>query len=205
MLGAAAVAVLAAATLSACRTNVGNAATIDGHRVSESDVGSYLTPKAQAVAEQDSSGGSLNVPARSFVLETIIVDRLLARIVDALPGDPPTKGALAKIRQQGLAGSSESAVAKKSGVIGFTAAFNTVWVHSKILNTVLGNAQQQGGIDVRTLAAKTRFPVSVNPRYGTWDRATFSLLSGSDAGLPDFLKLQPSHPPAASGTPAPPK
>lgn len=199
MVGAAVCVVLGATTLGACRTNVGVAATVDGHRFSESDVGDYLTPQAKPVTEQN---GTIQVPARSFVLETLIVDRLLIKIVDALPGNPPSQGTLAQVTQRGLNGSSMSKVAEAAGIKGYTAAFDKVWVRTKVYNTVLGQAQQ-ANVDVRAAVAKLRFPVSVNPRYGTWDKSRFSLSSGRDAGLPDFLKLQPSSSASPTGTTPP--
>lgn len=191
MLGAAFAAVLAAGSLTACRSNVGLAASVDGHRFSESDVSSYLTPQAQSVRESGANASStVQVPARSFVVETLIVDRLLKQVTDALP-HPPTAGDLASIRDRGLAGSSPTTFAERAGLHGFTASFDSLWIDTKVLQSALSDAQQaDSSIDVAAIAGKLHFPVQVNPRYGSWDAKTFSFSADSNATRPAFLKIK---------------
>ena len=58
-LTALAAAVLAVAGLSACRSNVGAAAVVDGHRISESDVHTYLTAQGPTSAGLANAGSGL--------------------------------------------------------------------------------------------------------------------------------------------------
>jgi hypothetical protein len=193
--GAVVAAVLTATSLTACRTNVGFAATIDGKRYTESDVTDYLTPKAQPVSEQSSDGAKTDVPTRSFVVETLIIDKLFHKVLAGLPGGAPDASALNSIRQQGLQGSTVAKVTRSAGIRGFTPAFEDLWVRTRVAQQYLTTAQQQG-VDVRPILQKLKFRVSVNPRYGTWDASTFSLNSGAGAGTPAFLNLRKPHSPA---------
>jgi hypothetical protein len=199
MLSAAAAAVLAAASLSGCRTNVGMAATVDGHRISETDVNQFITAKAKPVQEQDSGGASITIAPRPFVLETLIDVRLLAKLLAGTPNGKPTESQIATATAKGLNGSTPRKVAEGAGLHGYTAAFYEQWVRSRVLGTVLNNEVQQG-LDVRKVIAKVPFPVSVNPRYGTWDKTNLHLASDATAGLPGFVKLQPSSTTSASDT-----
>ena len=56
------------------------------------------------------------------------------------------------------------------------------------------NSEQQQGVDVSTIASKLAFPVKVNPRYGTWDAKQLRLDYTGSAGVPAFVKLQPTPP-----------
>ncbi|MDT4902219.1 MAG: hypothetical protein QOH52_235 [Pseudonocardiales bacterium] len=206
-LSAVAAVVLAAAGLSGCRTNVGVAATVDGQRITESDINQFITVNAKPVVEQNSSGGSVTISPRPFVLETLIDVQLLAKLLAATPGGAPSESTIATATAKGLNGSTLTKVAEGAGLHGYTAAFDQQWVRSRVLGTILNNEAQQG-LDVRAIVAKVPFPVSVNPRYGTWDKANLHLASDGNAGLPTFIQLQPTSTTApsagASGTSAAP-
>jgi hypothetical protein len=197
-LSAAIAATLVVAGLAGCRTNVGNAATVDGHPISESQVNAYLTPQAQPVALQTSAGSTVQVAPRSYVLENLIDDRLLVALLRLTPGGIPSASNIAKITSQGLNGKSPAQVARTAKIIGFTPSFYQLWVHNRVLGLVL-NDYANRGVNVSALAKKLRFPVSVSPRYGAWDAKNLSLSSGASAGLPSFLELQPTPAPAAAG------
>lgn len=200
-LSAAAVALLAVASLSGCRTNVGIAATVDGHRITESDVNNYVTAKSKPVAVQASSGGRLDIAPRAYVLETLIDLRLLPKLLRLLPGGAPTEGQLAQTTTRALNGSTPQKVAERAGGLhGFTKDFDEKWVRRQILGSSIAAAQQKG-VDLRPIVAKLHFPVSVNPRYGDWNKTTFNLASDPGAGLPGFLDLQPTPAVAASVPP----
>jgi hypothetical protein len=187
-LGALAAMVLVAAGLAGCRTNVGVAATIDGQRVTETQVNDYLTPSARGVVI---TTGAAALPPRSFVLNALIEEKLFTKLLAATPSGLPSDGQLSSIQATDLAGKSVHAIATQLHVVGYTSSFEKKYIGVQVLGSLLSKASSQG-VDVNTLANKLKFPVSVNPRYGTWNRTTFLLATGSKAGLPGFLTLQPS-------------
>lgn len=201
MVTAGAVAVLAATSLTACRTNVGYAATIDGTRYSESDISDYLTPDAAPVARQDSAGAQVEAPVRSFVLETIISEKLLAKVASQLPGGTPSDAVMAQLRATVLQGSSLTKAVRAAGIRGYTMSFNNILVRRVVFSQYLQAASQQG-INVDAVLQKVPFRVSVSPRYGEWDAKNRTFDGAAGAGAPAFLTLQspPKTPPAASST-----
>ena len=182
--------VLGVSGLTACRTNVGNAATIDGHRVSESDVGDYLTSSAKPLKSSD---GSQSVAPKPFVVDILIRQRLYRKILSASPSGAPTSGQLTTLRRQYLAGSSTKAAVERLGVKGYRLSFDSAIVNVQVLASLL-NQEQQQGVDLASVLKKLRFPVSVNPRYGKWDAKNLRLVSDGAAGVPGFLRLQTSSP-----------
>jgi len=93
------------------------------------------------------------------------------------------------VTTQALNGATPAQVTEQSGVHGYTAEFDRLWVRVQILAQTLQNAAQKG-VDLKTLIDKLRFPVSVNPRYGTWDKKILDLSTDAGAGIPDFLKIE---------------
>ena len=178
--------VLGVCGMTACRTNVGNAATIDGHRVSETTVGNYVTESAEPIKSTD---GSQSIEPKPFVLDVLIEQRLYPKLLIAAKVGSPGKGQLSTLRRQYLAGKTAKATVEKLGAKGYTRAFDEVIVEVQVYATLLNQAQS-AGTDLNTVAAKLTFPVSVNPRYGTWDRKNLQVSSGRTSGLPGFLKLQ---------------
>ncbi len=180
--------VIGVSGLTACRTNVGSAATIDGHRVSETQVGDYLTGSAAPIK---GSSGSQSTDPKPFVLEILIDERLYPKLLRAAKVGSPGKGQLTTLRRQYLAGKSVKAAAEGLGVKGYSAGFNSLIIDIEVYATLLNQAQS-AGTDVSSIALKLHFPVKVNPRYGTWDKSTLALKSGSTAGVPGYLTLQSS-------------
>jgi hypothetical protein len=201
MLSVVAVAALAAAGLSACRSNVGVAAVIDGHRVTESDVADYLTADAKPVQLNAQQGAPQSVAPRVYVLNTLIDDQLFAKLLAATPSGMPGAADIAQVTQQSLQGHGVAEVATQNGLGGFTSEFQQRWVRVQVLGQII-NSEVQQGLDVRAIVAKLHFPVRVNPRYGEWSAANFQLSTAPDAGLPDFLAPRSSDTPAPSATPA---
>lgn len=190
-LGVRAVAVTAALVvgvsgLTACRTNVGNAATIDGHRVSESDINGYVTDAAQPLKSSD---GSQSISPKPFVIDILIQQRLYRKVLAASPTGAPSTGQLSTLRRQYLAGATTKATVERLGAKGYTAAFNSTIVDVQVMGALL-TQEQQNGVDVTGLVRKTKFPVKVNPRYGTWNAKALRFEAGTTAGLPAYLKLQ---------------
>ena len=186
VVAAAAALVVGVSGLTACRTNVGNAATIDGQRVSESDVNDYVTGSAQPIKSSD---GSDSIAPKPFVIDILIQKGLYRKLLAASPSGAPSTGQLTTLRRQFLAGSTAKAKVETLGAVGYSTAFDSTVVDVQVLGTLL-NQEQSSGVDVSAIAAKTKYPVTVNPRYGTWDAKTLRFDAGTTSGVPAFLTLQ---------------
>ena len=182
--------VLIAASLTSCRTNVGVAARIDGQKVTESQVGDYLTAKARA--NPTSQGVQTAIPARSFVVEVLIDVPLYTKLYEVSAHRTPSAGDLSRAEATVLQGGNLHSVVTKAGFTGFTSAFESKLLQVQGLLQLLGQEAAKG-IDVNSQLkhlSRSGFPVSVNPRYGVWDSTTASLSSGASAGVPSFLTLR---------------
>lgn len=189
-LGAAAAAVLAVAGLAGCKTNVGEAAVIDGHRVTESDVSQYLTPQAQPVTEQDQNGVSTQISARSFVLSQLINERLGFAILHAVPSvSGVTPEQIDSQLQNDLNGKSPRQVAESLGLHGYTDDFYDIVLRVQEISSVL---RQQPSTDVNKAVSTINFPVSVSPRFGRWDNKQLRFSSGGT--VPSYLDVQAGAP-----------
>lgn len=174
--------------LTACRSNVGTAATIDGHRVTESDVSGYVTGSSEPIKSSD---GSQSIAPKPFVVDVLILQRLYQKLLTASPSGAPSAGQLTTLRRQYLAGSSAKAAVERLGAKGYDSSFNSRIVEVQVLRALLGQEQQQG-VDISAIARKISFPVRVSPRYGRWDAAKLQFDPGPESGLPGFLTLQKS-------------
>ena len=192
-LGALVAAVLAAAGLAGCRTNVGTAAMVNGHRITESDVNDYITPDAKVSLQ--SSNGTFQEAPRSFVVRELIDDRLFRKLLAKLPGGAPSDAKLDAKLQTDLAGKTQRQVARTIGLRGFTDDFLVVFFRVEELGSALSTAQQNG-VDINAVLKSLDFPVSVSARYGTWDPAKANF-NGTPA-VPPYLAIQS----AAAGAPA---
>lgn len=188
--GAAAVVVLALAGLSGCKTNIGTAAVIDGDRVTESDVSQYLTADAQPVVQQDSQGVTTQVAPRSFVLNTLINERLGFKLLRAIPAVSGTTEAQLEARLQAdLDGKTPAQVVDQIGLHGYSADFAKLYLRVREL-IILVQGQPQA--EVQQAFEQMTFPVSVAPRYGKWN--TERLVFEPGARVPGYLEVQSGAP-----------
>lgn len=197
----AAVTALVVLGLTACDSKVGVAAVVDGHRITDSQVAGYLTPDAQPFTEQGSNGGSTQIPQRSFVLNVLIQERLLNKVIKRLPNGGPKESDISQEIKTELQGHTPAEAAKLSGVIGYTPQFVDKWVRDVVLNNVISSLIQQGTVDGHKLLDKLSFDVTVSGRYGSWDAKTYSLQSNRGDGLPGFLTFHGSSLPATDLAP----
>ncbi len=184
-------AVLAVAGLAGCRTNVGQAAVIDGQQVTETQVSDYLTANAKPISVQQNDGSTTSIAPKPFVLDIVIERRLYGKLLAKTPSGAPTAAQLGTLQKSYLKGASAKTAVERLGAVGYSSSFDSLIVDVQVLATVL-NSEQQQGVDVSTIARKLRFPVKVNPRYGTWDAKQLRLDYTGSAGVPAFVKLQPS-------------
>lgn len=187
-LTAAAAAVLAVALLAGCRTNVGVAANADGQQISESQVSSYVTPQSKPVSIQ-----STQVAPKPFVLDILIGEQFYRAVLAKTPGGAPSDGQLSAMIAQYLGARTAQQAVEGFGIHGYAPEFAQYVLEYSELGSMLNQRVQQG-VDVRSVARKLDFPVSVNPRYGTWDRTSYMLSTGPSAGLPGFVAFQPPAP-----------
>lgn len=187
-LGAAVAAVLALTGLAGCKTNVGQAAVIDGHRVTESDVNHYLTPDAQPVVQTDpNTQATTRVSPRSFVVSWLINAQLYRKVMSLIPSvSNVSEAQLDSQLQKDLAGQTVTQFAESHGLHGFTEAFYTVVLHTQEAIVVLQTARSNG-VDVAAAFNKLKFSVTVSPRYGSWDNKQFLFTAGGH--LPSYLDV----------------
>ena len=194
-------AALAVAGLSACESKVGLAAVVGGHRISDADVQKYLTRQAVPFQVPSQSGTPVDIVPRSFVLQTLIEDRLFtAALVDT--HGLPSNADLAAAYQQVTQGQTAAQVEQGFTKYGFTPAFAAVVVHRSEYQAILANRVGATSDYTPLVAevAKLNIAVSVSPRYGSWDPQNLGVQTGPAAGVPDFVTLSPS-PASGSGSP----
>lgn len=189
-------AALAAAGLAGCRTNVGVAARVDGHRISESDVNQYLRPQGVASDVAAASQGR-PVSPRSIVLLWLIREQVFRQSLDRLKVNV-TDGELAAQHDRAgslllgaqLSGSDlDSRIAQRLVRTGIKASFRDRLLRAEELEILLVEKRKiateaQLAAAVRPTATR----VSVSPRYGAWDSAGLQL--GQDPVLPSFVVPQ---------------
>jgi hypothetical protein len=187
VLGAAAAAVLAVAGLAGCHANVGTAAWVDGQRISDSDVSQYITPQSQPVTGQNGS-----ISPRSFVLAELINERLGFKILQAIPSvSSVTSQQLDAQLQKDLAGKSVKSAAEGLGLKGYTTDFYQIVLRVQEIARVV-SSQQQSGADLQKIFKDIHFPVTVGPRYGTWDKKNLTL--NGTIPIPNYLSVAPGGP-----------
>jgi hypothetical protein len=209
MLSAVTAAVLAAAGLSACRSNVGAAAVVENTRISESDVQSYLTSTGptQAALDRAKQAGQTLVP-RSLAANTLIQQDVFEHALARTPGGVPSADALNALHDKAastLLGTTETGavldtdIASSLQAEGLQAKFLPLFIRQVELEyALIERVKATTAAELSKAIADQHVNVSVNPRYGAWDASTFQLSTTPNAGLPDFLQPVP----AASSSPA---
>jgi hypothetical protein len=202
-LTAVAASVLAVTGLSACRSNIGTAAVVAGHRISETDVRKYLAPAgppAAAVAQAAQSG--VTITPKSLALTILVQARVFEMTLAATSGGVPSAAALRAAHTaaaQALTGQSMTGT-QFDTLVGSTLADEGL--QPSILTTYLHALDLEYALIVRTSATqvsdlgnavtKQHIVVSINPAYGTWDitKVTVSATQTLDQLPPFMQKLQ---------------
>jgi hypothetical protein len=178
-----------ATTITGCSSsNVGVAAKVDGTRITESQLSHYVTPAAQGVSLQQSAP---KTPPKSFALFILVFDRLYADLLRSTTGGMPAPGVISKQINTFVGSQTPQQAVAGLGVHGYTAELDQAVLRFRALSSLLGQRQTKG-VNVGAALKKLSFPVTINPRYGTWNAKTFTLETTTSAGLPDFLHLQPT-------------
>jgi hypothetical protein len=166
----------------ACDSKAGTAASVGTARVSETQLNNYLTPNAQPIT--DSQGGS--TPARSFVLQTILRNEVLPKVL-AATGGTPSETEVAQARVVAMQGNSDAAYTSKITDLGLSARFEPVFTRSlALVNLLTARLTSQAQLDAAL--QKAHADVSVSPRYGAWNQSGLSITDMSGKQVPSFLK-----------------
>jgi hypothetical protein len=173
------VAALALVGLAACSSNAGTAAVVDGHKISESDVGQYLQPNAQPF-----SNGQNKVVPKSLALNTLIAERIYDKALKE-NGGAPSDAELNQAQQQALQGQKKSDLRKQVVKSGFTKSFVPVYLRVQSLPVLL-NERVQNGQDQKKIVASLDADVDVNASYGTWN-SDGGLDNNATGGVPSFV------------------
>lgn len=206
MLATAAVAALAVGGLAGCRTNVGTAATVGDHKISESDVNTYLTtagPDASVIANARKAGQ--DVAPKTEVLQFLVQEQLFTRTL-ASTGGVPGPGQLSSshdaaaqlLLQTQLAGAKlDEALAQGLSRTGLRKSFAQIYLRVQELEYALIKRKKLSQFSALVaLVGKANISVSVSPRYGKWDPSSLQL--DRKGGIPGYLALQPTPGKSAS-------
>jgi hypothetical protein len=198
-LGALVAAVLAVAGLAGCRTNVGTAAMVNGHRITESDVSDYLNPAGPdpAIAAQAEQSGQSLPPPRTFVLQFLVEERVFEDMLDSL-GAVPSDGELAGYHDTAASllynaqiGGAKFDKAIHDGLprIGVSSDLASVYIRAGELAIAIMKAKNLSDpSQLSAVAKQVGADVSVSPRYGTWSAKTLSL--DTHIAVPGYLTVQ---------------
>ena len=196
--GLSAVTALVMGGLTGCDSKVGQAAIVDGHRISESDLSAYVSPQGpvpSVLAAAAKAGQS--VYPKTEVVQILIQQELFERTLDK-NGGVPSEGELVSLHDQAAAtflgtqltgAALDSYLKGAQGDYGYAAKYAQTLLRTVELEAALVVKIKARKItDVAAAVNKLMLKVQVNPRYGKWD-ATNLTLGGPKSNIPDFLKL----------------
>jgi hypothetical protein len=186
-LAAASLCALGALILTGCNSKIGTAAVVDGNKISESDVSRYLDPAASDVGQ-----------ARGLALQYQIREKLFTAALQnkhAMPGDADLRKlhdqAVSNLLGQQLSGAQADQTLrstmsqnglKPSFAEELTRSFELELTYAKAIKA---NQESQVAADL----VKQKIPVTVNPRYGSWDTSTFGFTGLGNKQLPPVVSL----------------
>lgn len=190
-------AVLAAGTLTACQTKVGQAADVGGQTLSDSTLAGYVRPGATPYADQS---GNQVVPKLN-ALTVWVRNRLLEGAI-AAKGGPAKASEVSAARNVIVQSQIGSGLRTSNAAHGYTPRFDDLLVEQYSLLIVLierlapqadaaqaFNLLQSGRASSAFVpairAAKT--PVDLSPRYGKWDDQILAVSQDPTAGAPAFV------------------
>lgn len=195
---AAAVALAAAATLTACQSNAGAAAVVDGHRISDSQVTDYVQPGTGPTASAQGQRLLPKTTALSYLVQAEVFRRVLAS-----NGGVPSDADLTAVRgkaaqtllQVPITGADLDKYVTDSVVkSGFDKKFADLLFETiELEQTLIDRTGAQNLTDLAKATDKVGVPVSVSRRYGTWDPTRLEITDPTGS-TPDYLKLGSSAP-----------
>lgn len=198
--------------LSACQTKVGLAASAAGHRLSDTDLNSYIKAGAEPYTEQ---GATTATVPKVFALGNWINLKLFTAAVES-KGGAPKSSELAVAETSILGGRSAAAFEKLYTGRGYTKKFGELILRQGATLIVLIeriapgittaqaiSALQSGQANAELIkAVNAKNPkVEVSRRYGTWEPKNLALSAEPAAGLPSFVHYGPNTPTATAPAP----
>lgn len=190
-------AALAVLGLAGCDSKVGTAAIVGGHRISDSDVGHYLTADAKPFSVQSQTGSEQTIVPRSYILTVLIQNRLFTDALARTSGGVPSDGDVTTAEGQLTQGASEQQQQQQYTKYGFTASFAAVDLRNSALEQILAQRLKlTTSIQPLVDAVHKLHPnVTVSARYGSWNDDELSIDFGPTDGVPSFVRLHPSSGP----------
>jgi hypothetical protein len=199
-LAAAALCALGALTLTGCDSKIGTAAVVDGSKISESDVSRYLDPAAADASQARDLSLQYQLRGKLFSValrnkRALPSDADLAKLHDQavsnllgqqLSGDRGDQALRSSMKQNGL---------KESFAGELVRSFELELAYAKAINA---NQESQVAADL----VKQKIPVTVNPRYGSWNTATFGFSGMGSKQLPSVVTLGGTLPGDKKSTPS---
>ncbi len=179
---------LAALSLAGCDSKAGSAAVVNSKKISESDVNSYLTAKAQPI---QASNGTSAAP-KLFVLEYLVRNEVFALLL-AGNGTPASDSQLDAQRTSALGGSTEADITGQITKLGLKSKFEPVVLRNRELLAII-NKELTTDAKVTAALAKVKDKVSINPRYGSWNLQSVSLSDLGKKQLPSMLSYDGTLP-----------
>jgi hypothetical protein len=192
----------AVAGLSACQTKVGQAAVVNGYRISDSDLASYATrtgPSPDAVAAAQQQGTTIE--PRVQALTSLIQEQIFLHVLRKSGGVPKDSelAALHDEAAQRLLGSQSSTgdafdvlLGKQVKSYGFTDRFTTLVLRvAELEDTIINRTKVTSFAELSAKVGKYGTSVSVSGRYGRWDAKNLALSTSDTAGLPSFVTFGP--------------
>lgn len=192
-----ALAVLALSSLTACQTKIGQAASVNGVVLSDSDLGSYLRPGTGPYTDSSNQP----VVPKILILTTWIRTQLINAAIAEHGGAATTtelNAANSAVQSGNTIGQAEKAYAKygytnKFGDLLFDQTVRIVVLVERLSKTndpskalqLLSSGQANNAIGSTIVAAHA--PVEVSPRYGVWVPRSLSVNGSGRAGAPAFV------------------
>jgi hypothetical protein len=192
-----ALAVLALSTLTACRTKIGQAASVNGVTFSDSDLGSYLRPGAGPY-----TASNQRVVPKILILTTWIRTQLIDAAIAKRGGNvtpAELNAANAVVQTGGSVDQAEKAYSKygytnKFGDLLFDQTARIVVLVERLSKNSdptkalqLLRTSQQVNTAIGSVIVALHAPVEVSPRYGVWVERSLSVNGSGKAGAPGFV------------------
>ncbi len=172
-----------------CDSKAGTAAVVNGHRISEKELSRYLPANARPI---QSSDGSNSTPAKKFVLQYLVRNQMFPLVL-AAAGAPVTEAQLQASKASVLGGTTEAELTKQLVQAGLTERFEPVLLrNNEMLSLLRAKLTTQKQVD--DALAKVKDKVSINPRYGSWDLASLSVVDLGKKQLPSVLSFDKTLP-----------
>jgi hypothetical protein len=171
-----------------CDSKAGTAAVVDGHRIAEKDLSRYVPANAQPIPAGDGS----STPAKNFVLQFLVRNEVFPLLL-AAAGAPVTEAQLEATKATALEGTTERELTEQIVASGLSEQFEPVVLRNRQLLAVL-RTKLTTDKQIDDALAKIKDKVSINPRYGSWDLRSLSVLNLGKKQLPSVLSFDQTLP-----------